>query len=324
MKVSLASERLEVTLPPEAEGRFPQRHWVPLNDIEHVVIDHGVHVTNYAMEALLRRGVPILFVAHGKMPSGLATPINTSTVFLARQLDSSRDEALRLEQSKRLVYAKISNQKRILQRLASNRKEPPVATSWLGSMANQCLAAASLDALRGLEGAASGRYFETLASYFPQEFPFERRTRRPPHNPVNAVLSFVYTLLASELCLHLRAHAIEPGWGFFHEPENNRPCLALDLIEPFRAPIADALAIDLFNHKRFEPADFTYPESGGCLLERSSRRKVFAALEARMEREFLHEQSGHRTTLRQQFIDTCLAAKKTFNDRTPFDPFLMN
>jgi len=311
-------------LPQDAEGQHPQRHWVPLHDIEHVVIDHGVHITNYALEALLERGIPILFIAQGKAPSGLALPINTSTVFLARQLDSARIDDLRLEQSRRLVCAKISNQKRILQRLASNRREPPVATKWLGSMASQCKAAASLDSLRGLEGAASGRYFETIASYFPADFPFERRTRRPPHNPVNAVLSFVYTLLVSEMCLHLRAHAIEPGWGFFHEPENNRPCLALDLIEPFRAPIADALAIDLFNHRRFEPANFTWPDSGGCLIDRPSRRKVFAAFETRMEREFHHEQSGHRTTLRQQFINSCLAAKKTFTDRVPFDPFLMN
>ncbi len=330
MKVALSGERLEVTLPrgeaadAAQEGEeLPRQRWIPLNDIEHVVVDAGVSFSTRSLSGLLRRGIPVLFLTHGKMPAGLAMPMNHQTRVLAQQLDTCRNANIRLETARSLVSAKILNQKRVLQRLAANRSEPMLGAPWLDAMAREAVIASTPDSLRGIEGAATGRYFELLAQYFPEDLPFERRSRRPPLNPPNALLSFTYTLLISELALHLRACGLEPGWGFYHEPEDNRPSLALDLLEPFRSPIADALALDLFNHRRLTPENFDHHD-GGCYLRQNSRRTLFKALEDRLERQFHHEQSAHRTTLRQIMKNQCLQIKKTITSAAPFEPFRMN
>lgn len=323
LKVALTSERLHVTVPTEREGAVPERRYIPLIDLEHVVVDSGISISTPAVVELLRKDIPLLFLSQGRFPAGVAVPINHSTTVLGCQLDACRDGAFRLQQAKKLVCAKINNQKRVLQRLAANRQESSLAGPWLNAIENQASAAQSLDSLRGLEGAAAGRYFEVLGMYFPGEFPFERRSRRPPHNPANSLLSFVYTLINAEIAMHLRAAGVEPGWGFYHETEDRRPSLALDLLEPFRAPVADALVLDLLNHNRFAAEDFDYKD-GGCLLRRESRRKVFSAYELRMEREFLHEQQGHRTTLRTVLKDHVQQCKRAFLERVDLEPFIMN
>lgn len=326
LKVSVTSERLEVSAPADADAVPPTeavRRQIPFVDLEHVVVDAAVSLTTPALCALLEHGIPIIFLAHGHAPAGVALPLQRGTTILASQLDRARDRVFRLEQARLLVRAKILNQRRVLQRLAANRKQTLLAVPWLNAIASQAAAAASVDSLRGLEGAAAGRYFEELSQFFPAALPFERRTRRPPHNEANSLLSFLYTLLGTELALHLRACGLEPGWGVYHEAEDGRPALALDLLEPFRAPIADALALDLFNHKRLQEKDF-YRVEQACLLKRTSRRTVFVALENRLEREFFHEQSGHRTTLRRLFKELCLGAKRAFSEGVPLEPFQMN
>lgn len=324
MQVNLVSARLEIQLPTEVAGAYSERRAIPIADLEHVVVDSGVSVTTKAITALLEAGVPLLFLTNGHLPAGVALPINKSTKSLALQLDAVRAPEVRLRQARRLIEAKVLNMRRVLQRLAANRKDPLQGTpQWLTSMAVQASAAASIDALLGLEGASTGRYFEALGTFFPNDMPFERRSRRPPHNPANACLSFLYTLLVSELTLHLRLVGLEPGWGFMHEMDDGRPALALDLIEPFRAPVVDALVLDLFNHKRLTPLDFEMRE-GGCLLRRDSRRKVFAALEDRLEREFQYERTGQRTTLRQILRDHAHQAKRACTEGWTLDPFRMN
>ena len=327
MKVTLRGERLEIIPPPEALADkahpMPERRWIPLHDIEHVVLDAGVHLSPRTLDGLLRRNIPVLFLSNGNFPSGTAIPINRSVKILADQIDCARDHKRCLPLATKLIEAKILNMRRTIQRLSANRKEPPVAATWLKSMANQATACPSIDSLLGIEGAATGRYFETIASFFPKDLPFERRSRRPPLNPPNSLLSFVYTLIINEITLHLRGIGLEPGWGVIHQPEDGRPALALDLAEPFRAPIADALALDMLNHRRLQAADFE-TRDGGCFLRRESRRRVFAAYEDRMEREFHDERRKHRTTLRNTILRLCQETKSYFRDGTIPQPFLMN
>lgn len=323
LKVSMTSERLELTVPPETEESLPERRSIPFVDLEHVVVDAQVTLTTPALCALLERGIPVTLLSHGNRPSGIAMPLNRSTMIMQCQLERSKDGAFRLDQACRLVRAKVLNQRRVLQRLGANRKQSVCGIPWLNDVASRISDVSSLDALRGLEGAASGRYFQELAAFFPEDLPFERRTRRPPLNEVNALLSFLYTLLVSEISLHLRVSGLEPGWGYYHEPEDGRPSLALDLLEPFRAPIADALCLDMINHRRLQKKDFEVME-GAYLLKRNRRRKVFVALENRLEREFFHEQTGHRTTLRQMFKDLCRQAKASFAEGRSLEPFQMN
>lgn len=325
--VALRGERLEITVPAKVaqstETALPERRWIPMMDIEHVVLDAGVHLTIPCLNGLLKRGIPVLILSHRNLPSGIALPINRSVTALAQQLDCVRDASRSLCAAKQLIEAKILNMRRTIQRLSANRKVPAVAASWLKSLAIQAQAAVSVDSLRGIEGAATGRYFETIAPFFPDDLPFERRSRRPPLNPPNSLLSFVYTLIISEISMHLRACGLEPGWGFMHQAEDGVPALALDLAEPFRAPLADALALDLLNHRRLKAEHFQYRD-GGCYLKRDYRRVVFVAYEERMEREFHYEKAGHRTNLRHCIKQLCLDCKAYFREARSIQPFLMN
>jgi len=323
LRASLRGERLEITPPDDGEQPPSAQRWVPLHDLERVVIDAGVHLSSRSVTGLLEREIPIVFLRHGNLPAGLALPFQRQTLCLANQLDCCRNNDFRLRLSRQLMVAKIRNMRRVIQRLSANRKQSAIAIPWLTAMANQAEAAASLDSLRGIEGAATGRYFEVLASFFPDEIPFERRSRRPPHNEANALLSFLYTLLSSEFNLALRSCGLEPGWGVYHESEDGRPALSLDLMEPFRAPVVDSLALDLLNHHRLKKQDFSKID-GGILLKPTSRRKVFTAWEDRLEREFLYEVSNQRTSIRKIIHSQGQELKKAFRgDKLP-QSFLMN
>jgi len=184
--------------------------------------------------------------------------------------------------------------------------------------------AASRETLRGYEGAAAGRYFERYGEFFPESCPFERRSRRPPLNPPNAILSYAYTLLAAEAEAFLHGIGLDPAIGFYHEPEDRRASLALDLIEPFRAPVADAMALDLISHATLKPERDFEKAKGGIYLSAEGRRRFHVAYERRMEREFTSDQHGQRTSLRRELHQQCHAAKRAFLDEEPWEPFVMN
>jgi CRISPR-associated protein Cas1 len=181
----------------------------------------------------------------------------------------------------------------------------------------------NLDALRGHEGIAAARYFSAWAALLPAEFPFERRSTRPPLNPVNAVLSFAATLLYQEMHAFLHAHGLDPALGLLHATENGRWSLALDLIEPFRSVVAEALTLDLFSHRMLNHSHFE-PHDGGTYVTRDGRAKLILQYEKRMERQFMSEAVGHRTSLRQQLENQATLLKAAFDDPEKFQPFVMN
>jgi len=174
MTVKLLGQRLEITLPPKPDGLFPMQRWIPIFDIEQVVVDASIHLGPKVLSSLLYRNIPIIFLSNGHFPAGIATPFQRQTQPLAEQLDASRDGDFRLKQSQEHVVAKIKNMRRLIQRFSSHRKQAPVAADWLKAMANQASAAQGIDSLRGIEGATAGRYFETMGKWFPAEMPFDR------------------------------------------------------------------------------------------------------------------------------------------------------
>jgi CRISPR-associated protein Cas1 len=194
----------------------------------------------------------------------------------------------------------------------------------LDELSGRCRTAETLDTLRGYEGTAAGRYFEAFGAFFPEHCPFEYRSRRPPHNAVNAILSFAYTMLCSELECHLHATGLDPAIGFLHEPADRRPSLALDLLEPFRAPVADALALDLVSHGQLKPKEHFETRDGGVFLNMEGRKRFFVAYERRLGREYHSEQTGVRTTLRAEMRRQAVVVKQAVLNDEVFEPFLMN
>jgi CRISPR-associated protein Cas1 len=161
-------------------------------------------------------------------------------------------------------------------------RNPQSALDWLDALFAPISRSQSLDELRGYEGASTARYFQAWAAFLPEDFPFVRRSTRPPLNPVNACISFGATLLYSEAVAFLHAHGFEPALGLLHATEDGRWSLALDLLEPFRPVLVEALALDLFSHQILN-ADHFEPGNGGTYLNEEGRKKFFLQHERRME-----------------------------------------
>jgi CRISPR-associated protein Cas1 len=128
-------------------------------------------------------------------------------------------------------------------------------------------------------------------------FYFNSRNRRPPKDPVNALLSFAYALLAKECTVALLAEGLDPWWGFYHQPRHGRPALALDLMEPFRPIIADSVVITAINTGMVKPSDF-YKNANGCALQPDGRKSFLRAWEQRLDQLYTHSEFNYRCSWR--------------------------
>ena len=331
-RVSLVRERLRVEIPAEVENGSSERvgeaqiKEVHLSDVERVLMHEFIHLSIPALGELMRRDIPVVLASGEGRILGLCQPPAPHSTARLAQYRRSGEPSFGLSLAVNLVEAKILNSRRVLQRLAANRDDLEITPDLLAlqNLSQTALKAASTETLRGYEGAAAGRYFECLAQLFPSECPFERRSRRPPHNAANAVLSYAYTLLGAEAEAGLHAIGLDPTIGFYHEPEDRRASLALDIIEPFRAPLADAMAIDLFSHGILNPKSHFSPVNGGIYLNPEGKRRFFTGYERRMEREYNSEQTEARTTIRRELHRQCQMVKQAVINGEPFQPFLMN
>ncbi|MGO8676469.1 MAG: CRISPR-associated endonuclease Cas1 [Limisphaerales bacterium] len=208
-------------------------------------------------------------------------------------------------------------------RSEAQNSETQNVLSWLDALFHPIGQSKTIDELRGYEGASTARYFQAWSAFLPAGFPFERRSTRPPLNAVNACISFGATLLYNEAVAFVHAHGLDPSLGLLHYTEDGRWSLALDLIEPFRPALVEALALDLFSHQMLDQKHFE-PKNGGVYLNDDGRKKFILQYERRMERQFLSECAGHRTSLRQQLEDQAVMLKAALERPEKFEPFLMN
>lgn len=323
--VRLRSERLQVWTP-GTDGRNPQHlRDIPIHDLERLILREGVQISSEALCTLLRAEIPVSFLSwNDRFAGSFLPPSNPHGLWRLCQYQRTCEPAFVLETARRIILAKIANQRRILQRLAANRSlEFPEELQFLQRVKQAAVATPDLGELRGYEGAAAARYFRTWAKFLPETFPFERRSTRPPHNPVNACISFGATLLYNEAVAAIHAHGLDPALGLLHATENGRWSLALDLIEPFRPVLVEALTLDLFTHQMVDHSCFQ-PHEGGVYLSEKGRRIFILQYERRMDRQFMSEHAGHRTTLRDQLFDTATQLKKAFDAPNDFLPFEMN
>lgn len=345
VRVHLKGERLEVCGRNEHTDREEVLREIPLRDLDRLIISESVHLTTPALAAVLRDGVPVqVFSWNGTFLGNFLPAQNHHGLCRLSQYRKTLDSAFAMQMSGRIITAKIYNQRRVLQRLTASRfqnaaeseneaepssinetlkAEMQKTLAWLDSIFNSLKQSRTIDELRGYEGASTARYFHAWACFLPATFPFERRSTRPPLNPVNACISFGSTLLYNEAVAFIHAHGLDPALGLLHATENGRWSLALDLIEPFRPVFVEALAMDLFSHQILSAKHFE-PKNGGVYLNEEGRKKFFLQYERRMERQFLSESVGHRSTLRQQLENQAVMYKSALEAPEKFEPFLMN
>jgi len=248
--------------------------------------------------------------------------IHTEMVQYQRQ----GDEAFKLATAQAIVGGKLANSRQLLLRLNRKRQMTEVATAIaaLADMLESGTQAASLNSLRGYEGAAAAIYFRALGALIVNPaFTFTERNRRPPKDPVNSLLSFGYMLLFNNVLSLLLAEGLNPYLGNLHGSEKKQTFLAFDLVEEFRSPVVDSLVLKLINRRIFLPTDFTWPNAeGGIYLNETPRRLFIQKVETRLGETVSHPDVQTPVSYRRAMQLQVKRYKRSLLEGVPYQPFL--
>ncbi len=331
VSVHLESRHLEVVK--RVEGGRPNefvRMRVPLFDIDRVVVNGRADLSTPVMQQLMFKGIPVYFLtSHGRWIGALSPDNNMNAERRIRQYKIAEDRPLALKIAKKIVHAKIRNSRRVLQRLSANRsqsehKEQIETSEKLRNMAELSQRTESLDELRGYEGMAAALYFARLGAFFPEDVPFKERSKRPPRDAANALLSWTYTIVLGEVDAAVRSHGLDPCIGFLHAVSNGTPSLPLDLMEPLRAPVCDLLTLHLLNHKVLGQDHFEFcSEDGGTYLKTDAKTEFFRSYEMHMTRKFTPNPGESHTDFRKIIQDSVLSVLKAIEGKEDYEFFQM-
>lgn len=277
---------------------------VRLLDVSQLVVHGGVSVTPAAIHLLCEAGVPIVHLTTGHWFLGITAGPSLRNAFdRAAQFARSAEPDFCLRIARAIVAAKGKNQRTLLRR--NGASEGPALPAMKEALA-AVDQAGSLPVLLGCEGRAAALYFGAFGSMLrPREpdaalatFDFQTRNRRPPRDPVNALLSFGYALLAKDATVALLAAGLDPWWGLYHQPRHGRPSLALDLMEELRPLVVDSAVITAINTGVVDAACFERSPHG-CALNARGRKAFLRAYEARMDQLVTHPVFDYRASWRR-------------------------
>ncbi len=283
----------------EQEGRCLTR--ISPKAVRQVFAFGDVLITPPALRALAQEGVPVAILSRaGKYVARIVPQLGGSPSVRRAQYRCCEDQTLSLELARTVVQAKLLGARQLLLRRHRNDRTLPLdqALVTLKFLREQAGAASSLKLLRGLEGRGGAVYFQCFPLLLRAPAVFPGRKRRPPPDPVNALLSLGYTLLRIEVQGQLQAFGLDPQVGFFHVRRSGRPALALDVMEEFRVPIVDRLVLRCFNLRRLKAEDFEVREDGGCYLRAEPRRWFFREYERMMLKPYVSP-SKQRLSMRR-------------------------
>jgi len=273
---------------------------VKMIDVSQVCLFGNVQVTAQALREITAADVPVCHFSYGGWFHAITRGMSHKNIELRmRQFAGAADSAQSLALAKQFVLGKIKNCRTLLRRHL-DEAEAKAVLGPLARLFHRARQAASLESLLGIEGMAAKVYFAGFAKLLKgaDEFNIEGRNRRPPRDPVNALLSFVYAMLMKELTVVLYAVGFDPMLGFYHQPRYGRPSLALDLAEPFRPLVADSTVLTLVNNGEVTPSSFIR-RGGGVALTDAGRRAVISAFERRLDTLVTHPIFGYRVSYRR-------------------------
>jgi len=254
-----------------------------------------------------QRGVSISFLSeHGRFLARIQGPVAGNVLLRRKQYRVTDDRTGAAAIAKAVVLAKVSNCRNVLLRAARERNEhestPAVETAALRlrRILDEVALQDSVDQIRGHEGDAARTYFEVfdhLILTAKDHFFFRGRSRRPPLDNMNALLSFLYTLLTHDVVSALETVGLDPAVGYLHRERPGRPSLALDLVEELRPVLADRLALTLVNRQQISEMGFRRLETGGITMNDDTRKTVLVAWQKRKQEEIVHPFLGEKISL---------------------------
>ena len=296
----------------------------PLARLSEVVLVGHVGATTPALLALLRAGVGLTFITRsGRLRGRLVPPTPKNIPARHAQYAAASDPALCLQVSRGFVNGKLRNCRAMAYRVA--RRLPVSPADKLEQLEHSIKAIPSandIPTLMGVEGAGTRAYFAVWQQVFTGELRFERRTRRPPQDPINALLSLGYSLLTQNLMTACEVVGLDPYDGFFHADKHGRPALALDLMEEFRPVVADSVAQTLVNKCIVKTSDFGPGPGGGIYLNRRGLKRFFAQYSQRLNTPVTHPYYQRRLTYQQCFeVQARLLRKVIEGELDEYPPF---
>ena len=300
-RVGKAGEVLEVSV--DGEKLATAR----LAEISQLVVYGNAYLTTPALHELMRREIPISWHSYGGWFLGHTTGLGHRNVELrTHQYRQSFDPMACLRVARELVGAKIRNARTLLRRNWRGADPPETLLAELDRDRREAETARDLAALLGIEGLAARRYFAGLAGCLAAGvvgaggFDWDGRSRRPPADPINALLSFAYAMLTRVWTVQLSAVGLDPYRGFYHQPRYGRPALALDMMEPFRPLVADSAVLLALNNGEVKAQDFI-ARAGAVALTPGGRKAMIGAFERRLDQEITHPVFGYRVEYRRLF-----------------------
>lgn len=306
---------------------------VPIHNLGSILCFGQIGFSPHLLGLCGERGVAVSFLTeNGRFLARLQGPTAGNVLLRREQYRRADNPEAAAAIVRAIVAAKIANCRTVLLRALRDRPEHPENDNLRASARRlaqhvQALAPSlSVDALRGIEGTAARTYFEVFDALIVQQkddFFFRERSRRPPLDNMNALLSFIYTLLRHDYAAAIEAVGLDPAVGFLHRDRPGRPGLALDLMEEMRAYLADRLALSLINLNQVCNAGFTRGESGGVVMDTETRRNVLTAYQKRKNDEIIHPFLEERTTIGLlPHLQAALLARSLRGDLDGYPPFL--
>ncbi|MFC4803755.1 CRISPR-associated endonuclease Cas1 [Filifactor villosus] len=271
------------------EDKNNQERFIPIEHIDNVIVFGGVQLTSSCIQNLLTRGIHLTWLS--KTGSYYGRLESTSHVNIHRQrmqFKKSEEEDFRLGISKRFIEGKARNQRTILLRLNRYKKqsEMQVILDEMAKIIQSIDRIETIEALMGKEGYLAKLYYRGLNLILKEEFAFEKRTKRPPKDPFNAILSFAYTLLHYEIFTAVTSKGLNPYVAFLHADKHNHPALCSDLMEEWRPILVDSLAVALINNGKINLEDFEENKVvNGVFLTKEGCKIIIEEFEKRLRQE---------------------------------------
>ena len=325
----LAREGENILIKVKDEIRFR----VPVHNLEGIVCFGYTGASPSAMHLCCERGVGLSFLTeNGKFLARVSGEVSGNVLLRRKQYRWADDEGTKLRLAKRFVEAKIHNSRRVLQR-AIRDHENLIQNQHIGNtidrmngMIGKVENVLSVDEVRGVEGEAASAYFSCFDSLImnqKEHFTFSERIKRPPTDYVNALLSFIYTLLAHECASALESVGLDPQVGYLHTDRPGRKSLALDLMEELRPYLADRMVLSLINRKQVSENGFVKRENGAVLMNDDTRKEVLVSWQNRKREEIIHPFLGEKILVGLiPYVQSMQLSRNIRGDLDDYPPFL--
>ncbi|HQU32623.1 MAG: CRISPR-associated endonuclease Cas1 [Planctomycetia bacterium] len=297
---------------------------VQCHKIDAVLIFGNVQFTTQAVHELFEHGIEMAILTRtGKLIGQITSPATKNIELRLQQFKKYWDNDFKLILSKSIVAGKIKNGLQVIRQFSYNHPEIALdrEIDALKSRLRDVESATQIGQLFGLEGSAAHAYFDAFGKMLLGEFHFPGRKKHPSTDPVNALLSLTYTMIFQEISSLLDGLGFDPYLGYYHTVDYGRASLASDLMEEFRAPLADRFTLKLVNNRIFQQEDFyTNPEEG-VYLKRESLKRYFVEYEGTLHNEFIHPETQEKTTHRKCFRLQAEKLASCIQQNSPYLPF---